>query len=56
MDILAMRVTVADGPYVDCSTYISIYLKLFGNLQQSPSGVSETVHVGCSVLYCILPI
>ena len=36
-------------------TTIFLYLKLYGNLQLSPSGVSNTVHVGCSVLYHVLP-
>ena len=28
----AMKVTLADGPYIDCSTAIPLYLKLYGNL------------------------
>ena len=50
-----MRITLADSSYIDCSTVFPLYLKLSGKLQQSPSGVSETVHIGCSVFCCVLP-
>ena len=49
-----MRVTLADDSYIDYSTSVTFYLKLCGNLQQSPSTVYETAQVGCSVLCCIL--
>ena len=54
VDVLAIRVTLADDSYVDCSTSIPFYLKLSGNLQKSPFGLSETVNVACSALYCVL--
>ena len=50
-----MTVTLADGSYIDCFTAIPLYQKMYGNLQYSPSGVSEIVHRGCSVLYHVLP-
>ena len=55
VDIRAMRVTLTDGSFVDCSTAIPLYLKLCGNLQSCSSGVSEMVHVGCGVLCHVLP-
>ena len=55
MDIPAIKVTLADGSVVDCSTAVPLYLKLCGNLQSCSSGVSKMVHVGCLVLYHILP-
>ena len=50
-----MRVTLADGSFVDHSTAIPLNLKLYGNSQLYSSGVSEMVHLGCYVLCCILP-
>ena len=50
-----MRVTLADGLYTNCSTTITLYLKLYGHLQLSLSGMSELVHIGYSVLCCFLP-
>ena len=50
-----MRVTLADGSYIDCSIAGPLFVKLCGILQKSSSGVSDTVHVGCSVLYHALP-
>ena len=50
-----MRVTLADGSYVDCSTAIPLYFILCGNLQLSSYGVSKMVHIGCRILCCILP-
>ena len=50
-----MRVTLADSSFIDCSTAFPLYLKQCGNLQSCSSGVSKTVHVGCLVLYCVLP-
>ena len=32
VDIPAMRISLADGSYIDCSTAITLYLKLYGNL------------------------
>ena len=55
VDVPAMRVTLPDGSYVDCSTAIPFYLKLCVNLQQSTFGVFETLHVCCSVFCYILP-
>ena len=49
-----MRVTLADGLFIDCSTTIPLYLKLLGNLQLCSSGVSKMVHVGCHVLCYVL--
>ena len=50
-----MRVTLADGSFIDCSTAVPLYLKLYGNLQLCSSGVSKMVHVGCHVLCHVLP-
>ena len=50
-----MRVTLADGSFIDYSTVVPLYLKLCGNLQLYSSGVFKIVHVGCHVLYQILP-
>ena len=50
-----MRATLADNSIVNYSTAIPLYWKLCRILQQSPSIVSEIVHIGCSILYCILP-
>ena len=50
-----MRVTLADGSFVDCFTAIPLYLKPSVNPQSRSFGVSEMVHVGCSVLYRVLP-
>ena len=55
MDITAIKVTPVHGSYIDYSIVVPFYLKLHGNLQKSPSGVSETIHVGYCVLYCIFP-
>ena len=55
MDIPAIKVTLDDGSFIDCSTAVTLYLKLYGNLQSCSSGASETVHVACHVLCCILP-
>ena len=55
VDILAMRVTLADGLFVDCSTAVPLYLKLCGNLQSYSSGVFEMVFTGCHILCHILP-
>ena len=55
MNVLAMRVTLIDGLFVDCFTVFSLYLKLCENLQLFSSGVSKTVHVGCCVLCYVLP-
>ena len=49
-----MRVTLADGSFVDCSTAVPLYLKLCGNIQSHSFRVSETVNVGCHVLCCML--
>ena len=54
MDIVVIRVTLADSSYIECFTAVPLYLKLCGNLQLCPSGVSETVHIGYHVLYCVL--
>ena len=52
----AVRVTLANGSYIDCSIPIPLYLKLHRNLQyKSYSRVSETVHVGFHILCYILP-
>ena len=56
VDTPAMRVTLADNSYVNCSTALPLYLKLCGYLQQSLSGVSEPVNVGCSVFVLFCPI
>ena len=55
MDIPAMRVSLSDGSYIDRSTAAPLYLKLYGNLYKSPSGVSKPIHIGCHVLYHVLP-
>ena len=34
---------------------LPLYPKLYGNLYENPSGVCETVHVGCCILCHILP-
>ena len=49
-----MRVTLADGSFIDCSTAVPLYLKLCGTYTKIPLE-SKTVHVGCHVLYCVLP-
>ena len=49
-----MRVTLSDGLFVDCSTAVTLYLKLCGNLQLCTYGVSKIVHIGCHVLRCVL--
>ena len=54
VDIPAMRVALAKGSYNDCSTAVSLCLKLCGNLQNSPCGVSRTVHAGYHVLSHVL--
>ena len=54
VDIPAMRVTLADGLFVYCSTAFPLYLKLYGNLQSCSSRVSNMVHVGCHVLCRVL--
>ena len=45
-----MRITLADGSFVNYSTAVPLYLKLCENLQSCTSGVYEIVHVGCYVL------
>ena len=50
-----MRITLADGSYIDSSTVVPLSLKLCANLQSCSSGVSKTVHVGCHVLCHVLP-
>ena len=55
MDIPAMRVTLADGSYINYSNASPIYLKICGNLQSYSSGVSKTIHVGCCILCHVLP-
>ena len=50
-----MRITLADGSFVDCSTAIPLYINLYGYLQSCSSGVPETLYVVCYVLYYILP-
>ena len=50
VDNPVMRITLADGSYIDCSTFVPLYLKLCGDLYKSPPGVSKTLHVG----YCVL--
>ena len=55
MDIPAITVSLADASYIYYSTDIPFNLKLCGNLQYSPSIVSKTVHVVCSVLCHVLP-
>ena len=54
MDILAIRVTLADGSHIDCSTAVPLNLKLCGNLQSCSSGMSKTVHVGNHIFCCVL--
>ena len=54
MHIPAIRVTLADGSYVDCSTADPYYLKLYGSLQSFSSGVPKMIYVGC-VLCHVLP-
>ena len=54
MDILAIRVTLADGSFVDCSTAILLYLKLCGDLQSYSSELSKMVYVACHILCIIL--
>ena len=51
-----MRVTLADGLFVDCCTAVPLNLKLYGDLQSCSSGVFKMVHVGFYVLYYALPI
>ena len=51
----AIRITLADGLFIYCSTAIPLCLKLCGNLQSCSSGVSKMVHVGCHILSCVLP-
>ena len=41
--------------YFDCSTAIPLYLKLGGNFQSSPSGVSKTAYIGCRVFFYVFP-
>ena len=55
VDVFAMRVTLADSSYIDFFIAIPLYLKICGNIQSSPSGMSKTVYVGCRALYCVLP-
>ena len=50
-----MRVTLADGSFINYSTVVPLYLKLCGNLQSCSSGVSKMVHVGCHVFCHVLP-
>ena len=50
-----MRVTLADGSFVNCSIAIPLYLKLYGNSQSYSSRVLKIVHVGCHVLCSVLP-
>ena len=54
VDVLAIKFTLADGSYIDCSTAATLYLTLYGNLHNSPFGVSKTVYVGCyvCVMFC----
>ena len=49
-----MRVTLAASSFIDCYTTVSLYLKLYRNLQSCSSGVSEMVHVGCRALCHVL--
>ena len=55
MDVLVIRVTLADGSFVDCSTIVPLYLKLCGNLQLYYFGVFTKVYVVCHVLCHVLP-
>ena len=55
MNIPAMRVTLADGSYIDCFTAVPLYLKLCINLHNSPSAMLESVHIGCNILCHVLP-
>ena len=50
-----MRDTLADGSYIDFSTAVPLYFKLCGRFQLYSSGVSKMAHVGCCVLFCVLP-
>ena len=50
-----MKVTLAYSSFIDCSTAVPLYLKLYGYLQLCSSGVSKMVHIGCRVLCHILP-
>ena len=50
-----MRLTLADGLFVNCSTAVPLNLKVCGNLQSCSSRVSEMVHLGCHVLRCVVP-
>ena len=54
VDVPAMRVTLTDGSYINCSTASPLYLKPCGNMKLCSSGVFQTVHVGCHVLYHVL--
>ena len=49
-----MRVTLAECSFVDCSTAVSLYLKMCENLQLCSYGVSKIVHIGCYVLCLVL--
>ena len=55
MGVPTIRVTLSDGSFVDWSTAVSLYFKLYGNLQSCSSGVSKMVYVGCRVLCHVLP-
>ena len=55
VDILTIRVTLANGSYIDYSTAFPLYIKLSRNLQLNSSRESKTVHVGCYVMCCALP-
>ena len=50
-----MRVTLAYSSFIDCSTVVPLYLKLYGDLQSRSSGVSTPVYMGCNVLCRVLP-
>ena len=50
-----MRVTLADGSYIDWSTTFTLFLKLCGNLLSSLSGLCKIVDVVCHVLHHVLP-
>ena len=55
MEVLAIRATLADSSYIDYFTAVPLYLKLCGDFQSCSSGVFKTVHIGCKVLYYVLP-
>ena len=51
MDVPAIRVTLADCSFADCTTANPFYLKLCRDLQLRSFGAFKIIHVGCCILY-----